>query len=210
MTSADRTATLEEQADQFAVELTETLVGSLPGAPPAIAEVSEAARVLVRSKDDVPLLVRGAQLGTLAIRMRCELDSRGTWLAIESSAFHLIATVDRTPVLRFEYVRKPHSAPSAHVQIHAHRGALAHLSSQAEHPKPHDMSALHIPVGGSRFRPCIEDVIQFLIADCRFDGVEGWEETLNRGRERWRRTSGPRRCTRLPDRGSRNPGRAGL
>lgn len=50
------------------------------------------------------------------------------------------------------------------------------------------MSALHIPVGGARFRPCVEDVIQFLIEECRLDAVPDYGQVLAAGRARWRRT----------------------
>jgi hypothetical protein len=49
------------------------------------------------------------------------------------------------------------------------------------------MSSLHIPVGGARFRPCLEDFIQFLIAECQFDAKPGWQACVEAGRERWRR-----------------------
>ena len=49
------------------------------------------------------------------------------------------------------------------------------------------MSSLHIPVGGSRFRPCLEDFIQFLICECKFDSEPGWRKNVEVGRERWRR-----------------------
>lgn len=183
------TDSLYEQAEEFARELSETLVGSLPSSPEAVAEVADAAeRVIVRPERDVPLLIDGERFGDLRVRIRCQLDSRGTWLAVESSSFQLVAAVDRAPIIRFDYLRQPKSVPAAHVQVHAHRGALTHLLSQAGHRKPHDMAALHIPVGGARLRPCLEDVIQFLVADCGFDAVDGWQEVLNAGRARWRRT----------------------
>ena len=143
---------------------------------------------MVKPEKPVPLLINGEELAVLSVRLGCELDSRGTWLAVEASTFELGAKLDRTPVIRFDYVRKSHTSPSAHVQMHAHRGALTHLLSQANHKKPHDISALHIPLGGARFRPCLEDVIQFLIDDCGFDAAKGWSEVLNAGREKWRRT----------------------
>ena len=180
---------LEQQAEAFASELTGTLRAVLPGAPGAVAEVSEAAagRVVVMPEADVPLLVDGEHLAYLDARLRCEIDSRGTWLAVEYSSFALRAEVDRIPLLRFDFVRKPNRIPSSHIQVHAHRGALTHLLSQARHPKPHDMSALHIPTGGARFRPCLEDVLQFLVADCGFDALPGWEAAIHEGRARWRR-----------------------
>ena len=49
------------------------------------------------------------------------------------------------------------------------------------------LSSLHLPIGGERFRPCLEDFLQFLVVDCGVDHHEGWFEPLTRGRERWRR-----------------------
>jgi hypothetical protein len=49
------------------------------------------------------------------------------------------------------------------------------------------MESLHIPTGGSRFRPSLEDVIEFLIRDCKFDAEQDWEDAVRVGRERWRR-----------------------
>jgi hypothetical protein len=49
------------------------------------------------------------------------------------------------------------------------------------------MSALHIPVGGSRLRPCLEDVIQFLIVECHFDFQPEWKQAVETGRANWRR-----------------------
>ena len=49
------------------------------------------------------------------------------------------------------------------------------------------MESLHLPVGGDRFRPCLEDVIEFLVVECRFDCQGGWRAPSEAGRERWRR-----------------------
>jgi hypothetical protein len=49
------------------------------------------------------------------------------------------------------------------------------------------MSSLHIPVGGSRQRPCLEDLLQFLIVECGFDKRRYWRKPIAEGRERWRR-----------------------
>jgi hypothetical protein len=84
------------------------------------------------------------------------------------------------------YRRDQQSEPSAHIHVHGHRGALSHLLSQTGHEHPHEMGSLHIPVGGSRYRPCLEDFIQFLLCECLFDGEAGWRPRVEAGRERWR------------------------
>lgn len=127
-------------------------------------------------------------LARLKVDVWCCLDSRREFLAVEESTYQLIAHVDRAPIIRFEYERGATTKPWAHVQVHAHRGALSHLLSRARHATPHSMESLHLPVGGDRFRPCLEDVIEFLVVECGFDRAEGWRRAVDKGRERWRRT----------------------
>lgn len=134
----------------------------------------------------VPLFIDRRRVATLMVRSACRLDSADRYLAIEYSAFSVRADVDRTPILRYEYRRDMDSAPTAHLHVHAHRGALSHLLSRSGHERPHDMSALHFPVGGSRFRPCLEDLLQFLIQECGFDSRPGWHAAVAAGREQWR------------------------
>jgi hypothetical protein len=122
----------------------------------------------------------------MTLSIACQLDSAGQYLAVAESSFNLLAALDRTPVIRIHYYRDPRGKPGAHIHVHGHRGALSHLLSQAGHDHPHDMASLHIPVGGSRFRPCLEDFIQFLICECKFDALPGWRGYVEAGRELWR------------------------
>lgn len=48
------------------------------------------------------------------------------------------------------------------------------------------MSDLHFLVGGSRFRPGLEDILDMLVRELGVDHEE-WREALVSGRERWRR-----------------------
>ncbi|CAM2813274.1 MULTISPECIES: hypothetical protein [Dermacoccus] len=49
------------------------------------------------------------------------------------------------------------------------------------------MDELHFPLGGARFRPALEDVLQMLVEEFGVDAVDGWRKHLAQGRERWRR-----------------------
>jgi hypothetical protein len=182
---------LKRQVEEFAQEMDELFTEALPNLPDPVVDVlaHELRYELSAGAEGkgLPLFVAGKEVATLKASLRCRLDSVEKYLAVEQSSFVLLAKLDRMPVIRFDFVRDMNMAPTAHVQIHAHRGALSHLLSQADHPTPHDISALHIPVGGSRFRPCLEDVIQFLIQECRFDSKPGWRIQVEKGRERWRR-----------------------
>ena len=180
---------LQQQAEEFGREMAGLLTATLPGLPdPPIEILRREARIVIWPPDNnaLPLYAGGEQLASMKLSVSCELDSAGRYLAVAESTFNLLATLDRTPVLRIHYYRDPRGKPSAHVHMHGHRGALSHLLSQAGHEHPHDMSSLHIPVGGSRFRPCLEDFIQFLICECKFDAQPGWQQHVETGRERWR------------------------
>lgn len=178
---------LEEQAQAFADELSALLMAVFPGAPGVAAQIS-GDRVVVAPIGDVPLSVGGSRLTVVEIHVRCRLDSRGRWLAVDQSAYKLRLDADSTPLLRLEYMRDARTAPSAHLQVHAQRGALSHLLSRAGHHAPHDMSKLHLPLGGARFRPCLEDLVQLLVSEFGLDALPGWEQAVFDGRARWRRT----------------------
>ncbi|WP_280200850.1 hypothetical protein [Nocardia cyriacigeorgica] len=142
------------------------------------------------AKANVPLYASGCErvLARLRVDYRFCRDSRQTYLAVEESKFVLVAEVDRTPIIRFEYDREHHaSKPGAHIQVHAHRGALSHLLSQTGHGSPHSMESLHLPVGGDRFRLCLEDVVEFVVLECGFAGRDNWRTAVRNGRIEWRR-----------------------
>jgi hypothetical protein len=126
-------------------------------------------------------------LAELSANYKLCVDSHQSHLAVEHSTFVLNAKLDRTPIIRWDYDRDARTKPRSHVQITAHRGALSHLLSRLNHKTPHNIESLHIPTGGERFRPCLEDVVEFLIRDCGFQGKPGWEAELRQGRARWRR-----------------------
>jgi hypothetical protein len=181
---------LQQQAEEFGQEMAGLLSAALPGLPDPPTEIlHHEGRAVIRppAVRPLPLYVGGQHLASMKLSLACEMDSAGRYLAVEESTFDLLAELDRTPVLRIHYVRQPQGRPAAHVHVHAHRGALTHLLSQSGHAHPHDMASLHIPVGGARFRPCLEDFIQFLICECQFDARDGWKAQVADGRERWRR-----------------------
>lgn len=146
-------------------------------------------------KANVPLHAVGtdpsddrAVLARLEVQTWCGLDSTGKHLAVVNSQCVLVAVLDRAPIIRFEYDRvSTSSKPGAHIQVQAHRGALSHLLSRTGHRTPHSMESLHLPVGGDRFRVCLEDVIEFLIIECKFEGRANWQSEVRAGRARWRR-----------------------
>jgi hypothetical protein len=57
----------------------------------------------------------------------------------------------------------------------------------ARKPRVPQVSDLHFPLGGPRFRPCLEDVLQFLIEEFSIDHEDTAREAIEEGRRTWRR-----------------------
>lgn len=190
---------LHARAADFAQQLQDTISGVLPG-DVQIVSISHGGRYVVRpagdeaSKQHIPLFVGGERLATLGVQVYLGLDSSGNYLKAWRSRIAVHSTLDRTPLVRQEFdAAMSEAVPLAHWHVHADRGALSHLLGRAHAvrpdvvKKPHDMSSLHFPVGGERFRPCIEDVLEFLVREFGVDHNAAWQEAVRNGREKWRR-----------------------
>jgi hypothetical protein len=141
----------------------------------------------------VPLHVDGEVLATLSLVFYLGMDRVDKYLKTVRTDLAIHSTLDRTPLVRLDYRSDMTSDPVAHWQVHAERGSMSHLLARAHAvrprlvSKPHDLSSLHFPVGGERFRPCLEDFLEFAVHECGVDFVTGWESAIASGREAWRR-----------------------
>lgn len=132
----------------------------------------------------VPLLSNEEHVADLWLQLFLILDHRATYLAVEKSTIML--QVGRLPVLRLDYQRDMHTAPAAHWNVHAERSAITRMITRKFPERSGELSTVHLPVGGERMRPCVEDVLQLLVVDFGFDVLPGWEEALREGRRGWR------------------------
>jgi hypothetical protein len=179
-------ADLQAEVEQYADTAGRLLQAMFEDAPTPLAEWRYSRYVI--ELEPVPLKVQGESLAELRVIEHFCLDSAGEHLAVQKSTFSFAAVVHyKVPIIRWEFERDAHTKPHAHVHVHAERGALSHLLSRTDRAAPHSLESLHIPVGGTRFRPCLEDVVQFLIVECGFDAKTGWPEAVERQREEWRR-----------------------
>ncbi|MFD6524672.1 hypothetical protein [Isoptericola sp. NPDC060185] len=105
------------------------------------------------------------------------------------------------PLVRYDFVEDPiGDVPAAHVQFHAPHPELEQAMTRADagtrrgkqrkkrvdSGKSPEASELHFPVGGRRFRPCLEDVLEVLIVEFGIRCVDGWRDALADSRERYR------------------------
>ncbi|WP_127479080.1 hypothetical protein [Nocardioides pantholopis] len=182
---------VEEQARDFGEDVSDLVSRCFPSSPAmSLTVVGDRIRIRPDGQGDqsggIPLLVGEQHLAWLRLHYSCRPDVTGKYLAIDSGNFWVVSKRDRSPLFRFEFSYKSRSAPHSHIQVHGERGALTHLLTRTGHDRPHEMSALHLPTGGSRFRPSLEDVIQFLFEDCGFGSVDGWLEAVYEHRAVWR------------------------
>ena len=217
MTASPDDPDLVERAEEFADSLTTTVRKVFgPGTPRFAAtyvpKKKEKRHLLVRTQTPkgeeappIPISIKGTRRLDLVVQLRCEWDGQRDYLAIEDSRIAVRMTGASEPLFRWEFLRQPKSdgVPSAHFHLHGHRDEIVFLlltggdgkrrtverSSQLIEAQPTipQVSALHIPLGGARFRPCLEDILQFLIEEFDVDSQPEAIEAICEGRRDWRR-----------------------
>lgn len=205
---------LRESARGFAETLNERVKRVLPDSQPEfLAQVLPGPRpslsvAPVWSDDDnrqvqpLTLVCAGRHRDhklTLRAMFWCCSDVSGKYLTIEKSEFHLGLADVPDPFFRYEYernMRRSTHLPAAHVQIHAHRDETTWLMSHADEARPRirwrrdrvpRLSEFHCPVGGDRYRPCLEDVLAIAINELGARSRQGAWQALEEGRAEWRR-----------------------
>lgn len=189
---------IESEVLVFAQELQDLLDGVLPrpGDVPeqdrqvkAEVMVGQARyRLQVAAVNGLITLTKdGHPVASLRVSIQCTADTDQMYLAVHRSDFELRGWADKTPIARLDFLREAHTVPACHWNIHAERGTASRLLTLGNPQHSGVFSELHFPVGGARMRPCLEDVLAFLISEFGIDRLPGAEAMLCAGRERWRR-----------------------
>lgn len=189
---------LREQARRFADELSELLNRTVCNGVRvnAVLKESGVAHVgyMISTIDHVTRQGIPVTLGQkppscyLGLSYRLEPDQEGQYLAVASSFLGLFRKPDLDEtLLHYDYERdKGDGYPEAHLQINA---ASDHWTAACEAAGLHDrpLARLHLPVGGRRYRPAVEDIVEFLVTEGLVDGHPGWTQHVDRGREEFQR-----------------------
>lgn len=113
---------------------------------------------------------------------RCFLDPDG-YLTVDSSRYAVSAdAAGDVGLCYYDFEREKDRYATAHLQVEGESAALGAL------PGPRgtkDLHKLHFPVGGRRYRPCLEDVIEFMVTEGFADGRPDWEQVLNDERDKF-------------------------
>jgi hypothetical protein len=194
-----RTSRLEPKAAEFADALSEVLNATLtrgvrlravtiPG-PKPLAFVGNGLTVRNYSEGKGFKLGRSSGCPQLHMSVFYILDAEAgsDYLRVRTSLLMVALDSDmRDELLHFDYERdKTDGYPEAHMQISATSPEWERALGTSK-----GLSKLHFPVGGRRFRPALEDVIEFLIVErlaAPHGQGEGWRKKLDTRRKAFRR-----------------------
>jgi len=194
-----RASRLEPKAAEFADTLSEVLNATLtrgvrlravtiPGSIP-LAFVGNG--ITVRNYDEGRGFKLGRKRGCPQLHMSVfyALDAEaGTdYLRVRTSLVMVALDLEmREELLHIDYEREKRDGyPEAHMQVAATSPEWKRALGTSK-----DLSKLHFPVGGRRFRPALEDVIEFLIVEslaAPHGQGEVWRTKLDARREGFRR-----------------------
>jgi hypothetical protein len=194
------------EATAFAEEMSSTIRSTFgPTVADFEAVVSQqtdrlpAAFVRQAGAEGIHLSCGGMAILTMQVRIRLTADSSRRHLRVVMSKFDVTPYRGTEPIFRYEYERGMETGrlPAAHVQFHgrhkqlersmAASGRTRSRSTSRKSSRP-NLADLHFPLGGTRFRPCFEDVLEMLIKEFRVD-VPDREAALRRlgdARTMWR------------------------
>lgn len=196
---------IAEQAEQFALDIMETLAGVLPAGNLGVNLVEDGDNpgvyILTTSEErGIELQVSGSTRMRFEIDMKLSVDSSGKWLKVIKSSYVVVPEGDGTPYFHYDYLVDASQVPAAHINVHAHRDDLIAAlvlggRSGAAKNRRRDfvnrgrlprVGSFHFPVGGPRFRPGLEDVLEVAVDEFGLDHRETYRTALQKGRERFR------------------------
>ena len=197
----EETSKLDALATAFADDLTDLTRGVLGEDTPRFAALNMGTRVRVSpiAADErelrIPVSINDEPVLSLRARYFCCWDGSSTFLATDQADIHLHYVGIPDPLIRFEYVRRSKEPPGAHIQVHAHRDEMAYLLRLADAGRPKQgfkrrklprLSEMHLPVGGHRMRPALEDVLLFMQREFAITTVPGWRKVIDERLRNWR------------------------
>ncbi|MEV7481082.1 hypothetical protein ACIPJG_30255 [Streptomyces halstedii] len=199
--TADKAKALDALAEGFADQLTSLTRGVLGEGTPRFHALNMGSRIRVSPITDnevvqrIPVRIGGEERLSLGVRYFCCWDGSSTYMATDQADLHLFYAGIPDPLLRYEYVRGSKEPPGAHLQIHAHRDEMAYLLRLAERGRPKHglkrdrvprLAEMHLPVGGHRMRPALEDVLLFMQREFAIDTEPGWKTVVDEHLRNWR------------------------
>ncbi len=115
-------------------------------------------------------------------------DPEGEYLTMTRSTLSLYTSEsmeDHELVVGMDYIREPaNKYPGCHLHVHGGRDDLDHIYL-GEARDSRKLRDLHLPVGGKRFRPTLEDLVEFVVTEEMAKPHDGWDVVVAEHRRRW-------------------------
>jgi hypothetical protein len=125
----------------------------------------------------------------LQVGMTLRLDPRPDVrnLIVQGSSMGVYCYDDpESMVFHYDFHREPkNDYPGAHFQVAGSSDSLQELCER--HGLTRTLERFHFPVGGKRYRPTVEDVVEFLVVEGIARPHDGWTDVVQRHREDWER-----------------------
>jgi hypothetical protein len=204
----DQSATdLNAKVFDFTLEVMEMLAAVIPNGLVGLESTVVSTRdggvaVTVEPSEELGLRldIDGNEAFRLIVQYRLILSPISQFVTVDRSTFRVNVRDSSRPLFTVDYIRESRSnVPAAHINVHAERDDMTTALSatgarrrgklyqkrvrQGSQPKLGD---LHFPVGGHRFRPCLEDVLEMLIIEFGVDALDQSTRAIRDGRARWR------------------------
>lgn len=198
---------LQERVRNFMLEIMEMLAAVIPNGLVGLDSTVVRTRdggvaVTVEPSDELGLRldINGIEAFRLIVQYRLELSTVSRFVSVDRSTFKVNVHGSTRPLFTVDYIRDSGSGvPSAHMNVHAERddmtaaltatGARGRGKIYQKRVAKGDVPRfgdVHFPVGGHRFRPCLEDVLEMMMIEFGIDSLPGAGNALREGRSRWR------------------------
>lgn len=184
---------LRQEADDFAERIDRTIsliVANNPGT--SSRPIESGGGFLIQLNSPLGLSQNGTTTMRMHLRFACTWSLDTQYLAIEDSRIAIQKVDGGVPLVAFDYLRQPRSVPSAHINFSGMNTEFTSVLPKQRQSRDGNHvgltgSKVHLPVGGHRFRPILEDVFEMLIRDFQIDHFNdtSWD-AIREGRREFR------------------------
>jgi hypothetical protein len=190
------TADLNQQAHEFAQRVKDLLNRTVTHGIPITSVLADNGQCYVGyrvSKRDhlrvepIPLTTSAAPARAYLIANHAlRLDPEGEFLTDGRAVFGIYTdTMKKELIARWDYNRDLTEWPSAHLHVGGENEHLRGL--HADFGVKPDLERHHFPVGGKRFRPCLEDVIEYAVLEGIAKPRDNWRDVIEEHRAEFHR-----------------------
>lgn len=130
----------------------------------------------------IPIGVTGQPSAFIHAAFTLTFDDEGDYVQVQQSTMGICAEPDLDEFLfHYDYDRDKVGYPDAHVQIPVVHPAWETIRARIKSERT--FGRLHLPLGPKRFRPTIEDLIEFVVDEGIATPRNGWREPLDTARQ---------------------------